>query len=1285
MTTAGAFLPASDEGADEPNVLLVGENGFQTIREAIDYARPGDIVKLAPGVYDEPVEVDKPITLMGSGVQTIYTSTLVVSSNGVTLTGHTFQNIYDNSTIHDWDFGGIVTRQTTGSGPSDSYITSLTVTQCTFKNCRQGIFLFGAKRSTVSNCDFYGCYRGITINPHRIGNTIYWNSYSNTIKDCNFYNMVGSGIDDGEAIAIFDSNYNVVDNCYMDGNSYGVAITRGFGNVVKNCEITKSTYAPLSVDSCTAANAVTISDNTFTDNGGNLWIESSSNFAVTGNTFRGNGEDIDIGQSSRFSFGSNSINGSSVFLNASVSGAIYDNTFTTSDKQTFVFTGSQGHYNHAIATSNTVGGRAIFYYYNNGAVTLPDADAGAILLAYSPNAVVTNSTVTDGDGVWVWYSNGCQIEADITNCIYGATVVGSTDVRLAGDINASSRGLQGINANAATVSVHDGEITAPGAAKALLLELGSNVSTYNVTFNHSDIEVVQNNGGDLHVYHYLDIMVWDNGSVHGLDSVEIEITTDSVPVYATLHFGGADPTTDTGGKVNDIPLLDREYLKSHTATTHTKDVTVYREIDAVWTDGADDIDMSGPLTLVFEATDIRAPAIPSDFLVTDVPDEDAIKLTWTANTDDTRLYSVYWNDSGNWVQLDTTAQNEFWVRDGLVHNTLYEFAVSALDEVPLESPRTIVIGVVHQDGLAPQPPTGLVATEVTGTTITLAWDAHLEADVEAYNVYVESAPDTWTLVDGPLSVLTLLIEDLESETLYRYAVTALDEVPNESPRSQVLDVTTLDITPPEPPVIDALPEFTNADPFTVTGTAEALSTVTVFVGGAEKGTAQADGDGLFSIDVDLEDGMNVITAWATDEAGNTGLVSAEARTTLDQVAPDMPVLDETPEITNVVSLTVTGTCEPLATITVNVNGDRVLFLKTGADGNFDVTFDLAEGENHIVAFATDRALNEGPLAQRTVVLDTIAPDAPLLDELPEYTNEAELTVTGTCEALAHVMVYAGGDLLGEGDADEDGDWSVVIELEVGENDLVATARDLATNVGEGSSPSKVILDVEAPVADAGDPIEEVESIEVTLDGSDSTDDHGIGSHVWTFTWDGEDTTLEGETVTHTFVAVGLVKVTLTVTDWAGNSHSVELDVNIISANSAPTLRRGSMDPDKGTTGTKFTFEVTFTDDDGDEGEVWVWIDGESYLMSPDPDDDDTSDGRQYTFQTKLEQGEHTYYFTGRDGVGNDAVGPSAGEDNAASTPDISKKKVDESPGPVVMMALVALVAVVIALEVRRRD
>lgn len=85
---------------------------------------------------------------------------------------------------------------------------------------------------------------------------------------------------------------------------------------------------------------------------------------------------------------------------------------------------------------------------------------------------------------------------------------------------------------------------------------------------------------------------------------------------------------------------------------------------------------------------------------------------------------------------------------------------------------------------------------------------------------------------------------------------------------------------------------TNDQRPTLTGTAEANSTVTIYDKGIAIGTVKADGSGkwTFTPDITLGEGSHQFTVKATDAAGNTGAASGAYTVIVDSVAPTVPVL-----------------------------------------------------------------------------------------------------------------------------------------------------------------------------------------------------------------------------------------------------------------------------------------------------------------------------------------------------------------------------------------------------------
>ena len=79
-----------------------------------------------------------------------------------------------------------------------------------------------------------------------------------------------------------------------------------------------------------------------------------------------------------------------------------------------------------------------------------------------------------------------------------------------------------------------------------------------------------------------------------------------------------------------------------------------------------------------------------------------------------------------------------------------------------------------------------------------------------------------------------------------------------------------------------------------------------------------------------------------------------------------------------------------------------------------------------------------------------------------------------------------------------------------------------------------VVDIDPPLADAGEDQDVVQHQPVELDGTGSCDDVGIVTWVWSFHYNGSLVELESESCSYTFHLAGLYTVTLYVEDAAGN-------------------------------------------------------------------------------------------------------------------------------------------------------
>ncbi len=145
---------------------------------------------------------------------------------------------------------------------------------------------------------------------------------------------------------------------------------------------------------------------------------------------------------------------------------------------------------------------------------------------------------------------------------------------------------------------------------------------------------------------------------------------------------------------------------------------------------------------------------------------------------------------------------------------------------------------------------------------------------------------------------------------------------------------------------------------TFIGSAEAGTTVTLFKGGSALGTAKASAGGIWSIkSAALADGSHVITARASDPAGNLGIPSAGLTVTVDTAAPVT-----SPVVGSLSTKSISGTAEANSIVTLFDNSVAMAgTIVASATGVWTKAIALTPGTHTITARSTDRAGNVGAI------------------------------------------------------------------------------------------------------------------------------------------------------------------------------------------------------------------------------------------------------------------------------------------------------------------------------------
>lgn len=211
---------------------------------------------------------------------------------------------------------------------------------------------------------------------------------------------------------------------------------------------------------------------------------------------------------------------------------------------------------------------------------------------------------------------------------------------------------------------------------------------------------------------------------------------------------------------------------------------------------------------------------------------------------------------------------------------------------------------------------------------------------------------------------------------------------------------TIDTTAPSPPVINmpvSSPSYYATTSVTISGTAEANSTVTLYDGASPLTTTVAvDGSGNWSYDATLDEGSHPITAYATDGAGNVSTASGTKTITVDLTTPQVSisaVADGSTINDNTPNFSFSVTEQYPDTLECKVDDGSYA---TCASGFPLAVFD--DGVHTVTVKVTDLAGNVGT-ASTTFTVDTVVPDAPSITldspaSSPTQSTDAQISYSG---------------------------------------------------------------------------------------------------------------------------------------------------------------------------------------------------------------------------------------------------------------------------------------------------
>jgi len=273
-------------------------------------------------------------------------------------------------------------------------------------------------------------------------------------------------------------------------------------------------------------------------------------------------------------------------------------------------------------------------------------------------------------------------------------------------------------------------------------------------------------------------------------------------------------------------------------------------------------------------------------------------------------------------------------------------------------------------------------------------------------------------------------------------ITAVDAANNSSEEKVV---TVVDKTAPTAPQVNEVSDRAT----TITGKAEAKTTVIVMNGSIEKGRTVARVDGTFSITNETMAAGTELQVTAVDEAKNISPVTKV--TVKDRTAPAQPSVNEVSDQ----STTVTGTTEKNAKVILQKNKEELVRTTADATGQFTLTVPKQTAGTELSIIAQDEAGNAST-SLSLFVTDKTAPGQPTVEPMTDLLD----TVKGKAEAGSTVTVKNGSVLLGQMTTKEDGTYAINIGKQKADTVLSVTSTDKAGNVSQAVETK--VLDRTAP-------------------------------------------------------------------------------------------------------------------------------------------------------------------------------------------------------------------------------
>ncbi|UCH89200.1 MAG: right-handed parallel beta-helix repeat-containing protein, partial [Thermoplasmata archaeon] len=838
-----------DEGGVEAAIITVdckGGGHHKTIQDAINASKTGDIIKVWAGYYRQPLKITHSINLIGngSGNTTIDGGKnghcIDIDSNWVNISGFTIRNSGTASTASGLDLW-------------DSDYCK--IENCIITNNSYGMRLFySCSFNVIANNSIMNSKRGVVIDStlsegNRIKNNTFYNNNEygmyvyanyNTIENNNFtFNKKGYYSSNGD-------NNRIMNNTFDSNTDTGLHLYFfSTDNIVENNSFSSNRFRAIQLSSDSDNNIIV--NNNCTNSTTGLMITTSNGVTIENNTFNCSYQGMYMFRCSSNTIIYNTMLTCSIFINNDVMDSKeYWNT-------------------HIIDKNNTVNGKPIYYLRNITGGEVP-AGAGEIILAncsdvtirnqdtsncttgieigYSNNIKVINSTCTGNSyyGLFVAISPRNKINDNnlsynyygarfsksshniiINNTFYsndynGMYIYNSKNNTVVNNTYKRHTGKAGMELSYAHQSRFENNTCIRNKYGIYMGYTGGTTLANNTCNNNGNIGMYIHSGSVDNIIKYNNIS--DNG--RGL-RINDKCTNNTFykNIIAFNNQTGINFSSSMATESNYNYIFHNEIIDNG-KQAFDAGINYYNNSNQegnFWSDynGLDNGSGGRPAGDGIGDTDIPHlgldyyPLMNGTFWVyPGVPD-----LLDPGDIDIDGNYTVLWKKAARAIgYVLEEADNPAFSLPTEIYNgtkTSFEFSNKANDTYyyrvksynsKYQSQWSLMENITVD--WAPSAPTGLVAKNPTGFTISLAWNKNPESDIAGYHILMNdtgagSAGPYYHIMTVGNALTQYLVTQLTQEPTYYYVIMAFDGVPSNSSYSNFASETTLDVTAPAAP------------------------------------------------------------------------------------------------------------------------------------------------------------------------------------------------------------------------------------------------------------------------------------------------------------------------------------------------------------------------------------------------------------------------------------------------------------------------------------------------------